>query len=236
MSDAELIAIMPVYNEEVGITHVVSEWIQAFSREQITYRLITINDGSTDSTLSILNQLQLRIPEQLLVLSKPNSGHGRTCRLGYELALEQGAAWIFQIDSDGQCDPVYFSEFLAKRNRAHCIFGVRVTRGDGLLRRLVSRICNVLIAIVTGQDLKDPNVPYRLIERRALEKALQNIPEEFELQNIALTLALKRNQALRWAYIPIRFRAPLHAQKRMSLPKIVQMGFRMLTRLHTVKA
>jgi|SRR5262249_48556004 len=236
MSQIELIAIMPVYDEEAGIAGVVTEWLQALSREQISHYVIAINDGSTDASLSILNDLQSRNPERLLVLSKENSGHGRACRLGYERALEEGAPWILQIDSDGQCDPGFLSQFLAKRIHADCVFGVRVTRGDGQLRRVVSKICRLLVAIVTAQHLKDPNVPYRLIERTALEKALQLVPKEFDLQNIALTVALARNPTLRWAYVPIRFRAPEHSQKRMGLSKIVRMGYRMLTGIHKIRA
>ena len=235
MSDVELIVIMPVYNEETGLERVVTEWLRAFSDLNIKHRVLAINDGSTDSSLSILNKLQSQFPESLLVLNKSNSGHGRTCRVGYEWALAQGVPWIFQIDSDGQCDPGFFGEFWSSRQQADCIFGARVMREDGLPRKLVSTLCRLLIIISTGQDLGDPNVPYRLIERKTLEKALPRVPTEFDLQNIALALALKRDQSVRWQYVPIRFRLPNHGQRRIGLVKIVRRGFQMLIQLHTVK-
>ena len=235
MNDVELIAIMPVFNEEAGIARVITGWLEALSRERITYLLVAINDGSTDASLAILNQLQLRFPTQLIVLTKINSGHGQTCRFGYEFAVSHGAQWVLQIDSDGQCDPAFLAEFMAKRYQADCIFGVRVSRDDGFSRRFISTVCRLLIAIFTGQRLRDPNVPYRLIECSALAAALRTVPKEIDLQNIALAVALKRNGERRWAYVPIRFRAPIHAQVRMTLPKIVRMGFRMLAQIHNVK-
>ena len=225
---------MPVYNEEASIETVISAWLQAFARQEINFRLLAVNDGSTDMTLSILQRLQTQFPEQLLVLDKLNSGHGRACRTGYEAALQKSTPWIFQIDSDGQCDPAFFPEFWAKRQEADCIFGVRVTRDDGILRKLISAACRLLTAIATGHDLRDPNVPYRLIKRAALSDALQRVPNDFDLQNIALTLALKRNPALRWAYIPIQFRARQGGKNSANLRKMMKMGFRMLMQINRV--
>src|ERR1700730_8227323 len=228
MNSAELVAVMPVYNEEANIAPVITEWLAAFGREGINARLLAVNDGSRDNTLSILQKLQTQFPDQLLVLDKPNSGHGRSCRVGYEAALQHNAPWILQIDSDGQCDPEFFPAFWANRNEADCVFGLRVTRGDGIVRKIVSKAASILTSLVTGRDLKDANVPYRMMKRAALEKALPSVPKNFDLQNIALTLALKRNPTLRWAYVPIRFRARQGGTNSINLPKIAKMGFRML--------
>jgi dolichol-phosphate mannosyltransferase len=82
--------------------------------------------------------------------------------------------------------------------------------------------------------LKDPNVPYRLMKRVALEKALPSVSKDFDIQNIALTLALKRNPALRWAYVPIRFRARQGGTNSINLRKIIKMGFTMLMQVNHV--
>jgi len=234
VNEIELIAVMPVYNEAVNISGVVSEWLVAFAREGIAHRLITVNDGSTDNTLSILQQLQAQSGDRLLVLDKPNSGHGRSCRVGYETALQNGAPWIFQIDSDGQCDPAFFNDFWTKRNEADCVFGRRISRGDGAVRRLIQIATRFLTMIATGCDLKDANVPYRLIKREALQKALQRVPSDFDMQNVALTFALKRDPSLRWAYVPIRFRARQGGTNSINLSKIARMGWQMLLQINTV--
>ena len=225
---------MPVYNEEANITKVITEWMNAFSQQQVSSRMIAVNDGSTDTTLAALKKLQERFPDRLLIIDKPNSGHGQSCRTGYDAAVAQQPSWIFQIDSDGQCDPVFFSSFWAKRNEADCIFGFRVRRDDGALRLLVSKCASILTSILTGRDLKDANVPYRMVRRGALERALANVPKDFDIQNIALTLALKRDRTLRWAYVPIRFRARQGGSNSINLPKIAKMGLRMLSQIHNV--
>lgn len=234
MNEVELIAVMPVYNEELNIVAVIREWLDTFAREGISHRLIAINDGSRDGTLSLLERCAAEFPERLLVLDQPNSGHGRSCRRGYERALTEAAPWIFQIDSDGQCDPAHFREFWLGRAEADCVFGVRAVRDDGLIRKLISAACRVCTALVTGKDLKDVNVPYRLMKRVALESALRTVPKDFDLQNVALTLALKRRRSLKWVHLPIRFRARQGGTNSINLMKIIKMGWEMLRQIHRV--
>jgi dolichol-phosphate mannosyltransferase len=234
MSNTELIAVMPVYNEEANIAMVITEWLEALARERIVFRLLAINDGSTDTTLKVLKQLQLQFPDQLFLIDKANSGHGKTCRVGYEAALQQQAPWIFQIDSDGQCDPAFFHGFWTKRKEADCVFGRRIARGDGPVRRLIQAATRLLTMIATRRDLKDANVPYRLIKREALHKALRYVPSDFEMQNVALTFALKRDPSLRWGYVPIQFRARQGGTNSINLPKIARMGWRMLRQINRV--
>jgi cellulose synthase/poly-beta-1,6-N-acetylglucosamine synthase-like glycosyltransferase len=80
---APLVVVIPVYNEAENIEAVVSEWSSTFGGLGITHQFLLINDGSKDGTLEVLHRMQERSPEQLVVIDKPNSGHGRTCRLGY---------------------------------------------------------------------------------------------------------------------------------------------------------
>ncbi|MGI8436010.1 MAG: glycosyltransferase family 2 protein [Chthoniobacterales bacterium] len=236
MNEVELIAVMPVYNEEASIGGVIREWMEAFRAEGISHRLLAINDGSRDQTLALLESLAAEFPDRLLVIDHPNTGHGRSCRRGYERALAERAPWIYQLDSDGQCDPIYFPEFWRSRLKADCVFGLRVVRDDGLVRKSISSFCRLAVAIVTGRDLKDPNVPYRLMKRSALDLALRQVPADFDLQNIALTLALKRQPSLKWIYLPIRFRARRGGENSIHLGRIIRMGAAMLREIHRVRS
>ena len=119
MSINNLWVIMPVYNEEEAIGSVIDEWEKSLSENIAGYTFCILNDGSKDGTLGILRQYETKYP-QIKIIDKPNSGHGQTCIYGYKLALNNGAEWIFQIDSDGQCAPEYFPEFVqaAQTNKA----------------------------------------------------------------------------------------------------------------------
>ena len=54
---------------------------------------------------------------------KPNSGHGESCLTGYREAIKLNSEWILQIDSDYQCDPIYFEKFWSLKENLKCNYG-----------------------------------------------------------------------------------------------------------------
>ena len=230
----DLAVVMPIYNEAESIRSVVQEWFRALDQTSANFVLFAINDGSTDETAAILSALNQELGPRLWVVNKENSGHGRSCRLGYEIALAEGAPWILQIDSDGQCDPA-FLPWPVDSEIFDCAFGYRRTRDDGIGRRLVSQCCRMVLWLVTGTYVRDPNVPYRLIREGALRSALKSIPADFNLQNIALSLVLKRNAELRWRYFPIHFRTRRGGESTISYRNLSKTARELLRDLKRIK-
>lgn len=226
LSGTELAVVMPVYNEGANIASVLREWFAALEKATSNFVLFAINDGSKDETAATLTSLNRELGSRLFVLNKENSGHGRSCRAGYELALSEGATWILQIDSDGQCDPAFFKTFYENREAYDCLFGFRRTRDDGFGRLVISRCCRMLLWLLGGKYLKDANVPYRLMRAKALRGALPGVPVDFDLQNIAIAFALKRDRDLRWKYLPIHFRARQAGENSINYHKIAAMGLK----------
>ena len=182
--------VLPVYNEEASIERVLAEWLPPLRDLGADLQILALNDGSADRTGALLRQWQARAPE-LTVVDKPNSGHGQTCLLGYRTALDRGAEWILQIDSDGQCDPRYLRRLWAARIRADVVMGFRVTRDDGVARWLTSRVVSVLVLLATGVWVADANVPYRLMRAARLRAVLDAIPSDFGLVNVLLAARLR---------------------------------------------
>ena len=234
-SEVNLAVVMPFYNEEANVRKVVGEWLEALAVCGAKAAILAVDDGSRDGTRAALDALAAESCGRLLVFSKPNSGHGRSCRFGYEKALGLGAEWILQVDSDGQCDPRYFSEFWAARDGSDCVFGKRVTRGDGFVRVMTSRLCRVLAGFVVGFDPGDANVPYRLMRREALEDALAKVPADFDIHNVAVTVALRRDARLRWKWIPIHFRSRQGGENSINLRRVARMGMGMLRDLKRIR-
>jgi dolichol-phosphate mannosyltransferase len=224
-----LAIVIPVYNESATIEKVIGSWMQQLNKQGVGYQFVLLNDGSSDSTLDMLMSLERKQPRLIIVVDKPNSGHGRTCRLGYDAAVaSRRVEWVLQIDSDGQCDPSYFPEFWRRKDHADCIFGRRMARDDGFARAMTSKICKLGATLLGGQDMVDPNVPYRLLRREALASALQVIPASFDIHNVALTFVLKRNSNLKWDYVPIRFLARQGGSNSINLLNVAHLGASML--------
>ena len=230
----ELGVVMPIYNEEANVSAVIREWFDHLDRVAPDFVLFAINDGSRDNTEAVLDALGSEFGPRLRVVNKPNSGHGRSCREGYELALASCARWIFQIDSDGQCDPTFFETIYGQRSEHDCVFGYRRTRDDGFGRLAITHAYRLLLWFLTGTFMRDANVPYRLIRANTLRSALQRVPADVVLQNIALTISLKRQAELRWKDVPIHFRARRGGENSINYHKIVKMGIRFLRDFHRI--
>ncbi len=234
--EAPLAIVVPVYNESETIQPVIGSWMQELDRQNVDYQFILLNDGSSDATLKVLEQISAAHPRRMVVVDKTNAGHGRTCRLGYDAAAAAPRVeWVLQIDSDGQCDPSCFPEFWRLRAGADCIFGRRLQRDDGPARALTSQLCRLGASLLSGCDLEDPNVPYRLIRREVLASALRRIPASFNIHNVALTVILRKTPGIRWSLVPIRFLQRQGGKNSINLLNVIHWGIDMLLELRRLR-
>jgi len=196
---------MPTYNERDAIMTVVTEWLNALHAEIPAFRLIVLDDGSVDGTTIELKSL-CASDSLLSVITKPNSGHGQTCILGYREAIALGAEWILQVDSDGQCDPRHLQQFWEAKKRGVSIQGFRKIRGDGAIRMAISTILSSVILLMTGKYIKDSNVPYRIMDRDSLTQVLSRVPDSFYLANVLVSYLYARLFRIEWQEIEFRVR------------------------------
>jgi dolichol-phosphate mannosyltransferase len=214
----ELAIVMPVYNEQASVRKVVLEWFQEIENWTERFVFLVIDDGSTDSTLKILQRLRSQLGSRLEVISRENLGHGQTCLQGYRIAADRGIRHVMQIDSDGQCDPQYFFRFWRARETYDVIYGFRFRRDDGLKRVLASYVLRATLLAFSRTWCVDANVPYRLMRTQALKPLLSKIPSDFFLANVALAVLLRR-AAVREGVIPIRFRERYGGEPSIRLSK-----------------
>jgi glycosyltransferase involved in cell wall biosynthesis len=197
--------VMPVYNEEECIESVTYEWLEELRKYDFDFTFCILNDGSKDNTLQILKKIA-DIEKEIKVVDKPNSGHGQTCVYGYNLAIENNAEWVFQIDSDGQCDPTYFKKVLDETDKNPVIYGYRKSRDDGFQRFIVSRIVTYFVFAATGEWVRDANVPYRMMRADYLKNIIDRIPLDFNLANILVSVLLRKMTKIKWVNIHFRDR------------------------------
>jgi glycosyltransferase involved in cell wall biosynthesis len=198
----ELVLVVPVYNEEDAIVPVLEEWRAELARTVGADRfiLLVVDDGSKDATparLAALNWPELRVHRHA------NRGHGQSCLVGYAQAEAMGAAYVFQIDSDGQCDPAGFSSVWARRANAVAVYGRRTSRDDGMARRFISAVLRGSLKLTRGTRLNDTNVPFRLYKTGPAAAAAARVPSDFNLANIAMALLLEPEG---FEEVPIHFR------------------------------
>ena len=183
-----LFIVMPAYNEQDNIADTLAAWYPVIERHAANgeSRLVAVNDGSKDDTFAMMQKFAKDHP-LFTPLTKPNGGHGPTVIYAYNYAIEQGADWIFQTDSDGQTNPDEFEAFWEAREAYDGIFGNRTVRGDGNSRAMVEKVVCMLLRIYFGVKMPDANAPFRLMRAEKVAKYLKKLPEDYNLPNIMMT-------------------------------------------------
>jgi glycosyltransferase involved in cell wall biosynthesis len=147
----DLSIIIPAYNEEQRITPTL-EALDAHLRRTPTlrYELIVVDDGSTDGTAALIEQLAHRIPNLRVIRSTPNRGKGAVVRVG--MLAARGHVRLM-CDADGSMPPSQMSKLLARIAQgdveiaigSRYVDGATAAHSQPLYRRLWSRLCNKVI-------------------------------------------------------------------------------------------
>ena len=227
---------MPVFNEQASVRKVVSEWFSEIENWTQDFVFLALDDGSQDGSLKVLETLKEQLGPRLEIVSRPNRGHGQSCLEGYRNALARDIPWIFQIDSDGQCDPQYFFRFWRLRDKCDVVYGVRKRRDDGWRRVLASGVLRLTLALTCGVNCVDANVPYRLMRSKILPDPLDRIPADFFLTNVALSVLLRRTRTVKEGRVKIRFRERYGGEPSVALAKFGSKAGELIRQLRALLA
>ncbi|MGC4094453.1 MAG: glycosyltransferase family 2 protein [Polyangiaceae bacterium] len=150
----DLSVVVPVYNEEESLPHLVSELHRALSPTALAYELVLVDDGSKDQSFTILKEMAKHDPSLHLVRFRKNFGQTAAMQAG--LDVSRGAK-VVTIDADLQNDPADIPAMLGKLDEGYdMVAGWRRDRKDAFVnRKLPSMIANRLISLATQVKLHD---------------------------------------------------------------------------------
>lgn len=221
---------MPAYNEEANIEDVIKQWhpiCENINKLGDNAKLVIANDGSKDNTFGIMTQLQDKYPF-LIPLDKANSGHGATVLYLYHYAIDNGADYVFQTDSDGQTLPEEFWQMWDNKEKYDFQIGTRGGRQDGGSRVFVTKTLRFVVWCMFHVWVKDANTPFRLLNIEKLKPILDIIPVDYNLANVAVSAI-----AVRWKYniawYPITFRPRQGGVNSINMKRIFKIGVKALS-------
>ena len=227
--------VLPAYNEEANIEDVIKQWhpiCEKIKAEGNDAKLVIANDGSKDKTFAIMQGLQTKYP-LLEPLNKPNSGHGATVLYLYRFAIEKGANYIFQTDSDGQTMPDEFWQMWENRDKFDFQIGTRGGRQDGTSRVFVTKTLRLVVWLMFHVWVKDANTPFRLLKVDKLKPILDIIPQDYNLANVAVSaIAVRWNYNIGW--YPITFRPRQGGVNSINMKRIFKIGWKALADFRTI--
>lgn len=149
-----LTIVIPVLNEIENLEPLVKEITAALDGEAYAYEVLFIDDGSTDGSFELLQNLHANYPQCGVIQFRRNFGQTAAFAAGFSHAKGQ---IIVTLDADGQNDPADIPSLVNKVNEGFDVVnGWRQNRQDGFLfRKVPSYIANRLIARSTGVQLHD---------------------------------------------------------------------------------
>ena len=221
-----LYVVMPAYNEEANIEETIRSWYGILEDKSESSRLVIADSGSKDRTHEILLKLCHEY-SKLEILENTDRQHGPKVIALYAYAIQNGADFIFQTDSDGQTNPAEFHKFWKLREKYDGIFGVRNERGDGKARAFVEKVVCWLLKMYFGVRIPDANAPFRLMKADVINKYLDKMPGDYDLPNIIMTTFFVY-YGEKTKFIPVSFRARSAGVNSINIPKIVKIGWNAL--------
>lgn len=145
LSVPDLSIVMPCYNEEEILRYTLEKLVSAFDESEYQLELIAVDNGSTDSTGSIIQELSEQHPAITLHRINVNNGYGNGILEGIKVA---SASWVGMIPADGQVDAAdVLRLFEAVLSSDGNVVGKvrRRFRMDGLLRKIISSFFNLFV-------------------------------------------------------------------------------------------
>ena len=161
---SSLSAIFPAYNDGGTIASMISA--AAIACRQVTddFEIIVVNDGSTDYTALVLDDMKRRCPELRVISHSSNRGYGGALRSGFACARKD---WVFYTDGDAQYNPLELVRLVdALTGGVDAVNGYKSTRHDSLLRIVVGRAYHYFLQLLFGFRVRDVDCDFRLIPRQ----------------------------------------------------------------------
>jgi glycosyltransferase involved in cell wall biosynthesis len=197
MADAPQLSIVaPVYNEAEGIEQVVQYWVKVLHENSANAEIVLANDGSTDRTLEILENLSQKIPLLKVVSYTPNRGYGYALKTAIRASKGQ---WVITLDSDGQFDLADFPSLIKLQNEKQLDFvtGYRMKKKDNAFRVIADRSLNLIVRTMFSLSLRDTNCAMKLIRgdlARELNIEARGYPTPTEITVKLITLGAKTSE------------------------------------------
>lgn len=163
----ELSIFFPFWNEEKNIEKVVNDAINIAGEVAEKWEIIMVDDGSSDNTATIGNNLVKNNKNLSLVSYVPNRGYGGALKEGFAHSKYK---YIVFVDGDGQFDFSEVSKFVEKIKSSDLVIGYRKKRKDQFVRHILMNMLKVWDFVFFRFYFRDIDCGFKMFNKEVIEK------------------------------------------------------------------
>jgi dolichol-phosphate mannosyltransferase len=165
--DVEISVVVPVYNEEGNLPILIPKLTGVLKGLECSYEMIFVDDGSSDGSRRILEEMALRTPFLRIRRLKENRGLSTALMAGMREARGEK---MVTLDSDLQNDPADIPRLLEYLDRYDMATGWRQKREDSWLKKISSKIGNAVRNGLSGENIRDSACTLRAFKRECIQE------------------------------------------------------------------
>jgi glycosyltransferase involved in cell wall biosynthesis len=214
--------VVPLHDEEENVTELYDRLKAVMEAQAQPFELVFVDDGSTDRTFRLLQEVAAVDSRVVVVKLRRNFGQTSALAAGFDNARGD---YIIAMDGDLQHDPADVPAFLEKIGEGYDIVsGWRKQRIDNLwLRRIPSRVANWLMALLSGVKIHDFGTTFKAYRRELLAQ----VPLYGELHRFIPALASWHGATI--CEIPIRNTVRERGNSHYGLGRTLRVFFDLIT-------
>lgn len=231
--------ILPAFNEEYSIPLMFPKLKILFENAGLSYQILVIDDGSTDGTLSVLQEMEKKYPLHVLC-HRLNRGLGETERDAFEYvaANAQSDDVAIRLDCDDTHEPEYILKLLEKIDQGFDVVNTsRFQPGGGqkgvnAYRAFISYSANIFMKMVFNiRGVRDCSCGFRAYRVKVLQDAVQIFGNGFiQLKGLGFTATLETIVKLkllgcRFAEVPFVLRYDQKASPSKMVGSVTTLGY-----------
>jgi len=157
----------PCYNEQENIGRTVEKALEVLERLNADFEVIIVDDGSSDGTGQIADEIAGRDGRVKVVHHEGNLGYGAALQSGFKAATKE---LVFYTDGDGQFDINEMPSLLALMERYDIVSCYRLNRRDPLIRKINGWCWTRLVCLTFGLKIRDIDCAFKLYKREIFDK------------------------------------------------------------------